>query len=135
MLSFFFVLMIRRPPRSTRTDTLFPYTTLFRSEAIRHNRLLAYLQPIVDVATGELVAVESLARWPGPDGEIATPSRFIAVAEQTGLITPLTRWSLNTSAQHAALIRSTFKRPLAMAVNLSPRALAERGMEIGRAHV
>src|SRR3546814_2989921 len=32
---FFFVLMIRRPPRSTRTDTLFPYTTLFRSEQAR----------------------------------------------------------------------------------------------------
>src|SRR3546814_20579827 len=31
MFSLFFVLMIRRPPRSTRTDTLFPYTTLFRS--------------------------------------------------------------------------------------------------------
>src|SRR3546814_18193513 len=31
-LYFFFFLMIRRPPRSTRTDTLFPYTTLFRSE-------------------------------------------------------------------------------------------------------
>src|SRR3546814_3811178 len=31
MCSFFFFLMIRRPPRSTRTDTLFPYTTLFRS--------------------------------------------------------------------------------------------------------
>src|SRR3546814_12768839 len=30
----FFFLMLRRPPRSTRTDTLFPYTTLFRSEAI-----------------------------------------------------------------------------------------------------
>src|SRR3546814_12786626 len=30
---FFFFLMIRRPPRSTRTDTLFPYTTLFRSQA------------------------------------------------------------------------------------------------------
>src|SRR3546814_19071753 len=30
--SFFFFLMIRRPPRSTRTDTLFPYTTLFRSQ-------------------------------------------------------------------------------------------------------
>src|SRR3546814_1948954 len=30
---FFFFLMIRRPPRSTRTDTLFPYTTLFRSDA------------------------------------------------------------------------------------------------------
>src|SRR3546814_1456445 len=31
MVSLLFVLMIRRPPRSTRTDTLFPYTTLFRS--------------------------------------------------------------------------------------------------------
>src|SRR3546814_6496720 len=33
----FFFLMIRRPPRSTRTDTLFPYTTLFRSEHRRHH--------------------------------------------------------------------------------------------------
>src|SRR3546814_12835344 len=33
-----FFLMIRRPPRSTRTDTLFPYTTLFRSNAIRAMR-------------------------------------------------------------------------------------------------
>src|SRR3546814_18543310 len=38
---FFFFLMIRRPPRSTRTDTLFPYTTLFRSVA---SRLLCLLQ-------------------------------------------------------------------------------------------
>src|SRR3546814_13873682 len=33
-ISFFFFLMIRRPPRSTRTDTLFPYTTLFRSHLL-----------------------------------------------------------------------------------------------------
>src|SRR3546814_18319580 len=33
----FFLLMIRRPPRSTRTDTLFPYTTLFRSRQRRHH--------------------------------------------------------------------------------------------------
>src|SRR3546814_1731088 len=37
MLVFFF-LMIRRPPRSTRTDTLFPYTTLFRSRTLWDNR-------------------------------------------------------------------------------------------------
>src|SRR3546814_19156016 len=35
MCSVFFVLMIRRPPRSTRTDTLFPYTTLFRSNGLK----------------------------------------------------------------------------------------------------
>src|SRR3546814_3377396 len=39
MLCFFF-LMIRRPPRSTRTDTLFPYTTLFRSDRPRRRRIL-----------------------------------------------------------------------------------------------
>src|SRR3546814_15837927 len=44
----FFFLMIRRPPRSTRTDTLFPYTTLFRSErrggGLRSDRLRAVLR-------------------------------------------------------------------------------------------
>src|SRR3546814_20546171 len=46
MIYLFFVLMIRRPPRSTRTDTLFPYTTLFRSEerAQRAARLHLSLQ-------------------------------------------------------------------------------------------
>src|SRR6056297_3966764 len=39
-VSFFFFLMIRRPPRSTRTDTLFPYTTLFRSGDPRVRRPL-----------------------------------------------------------------------------------------------
>src|SRR3546814_9034665 len=38
--SSFFFLMIRRPPRSTRTDTLFPYTTLFRSSSYRGNVML-----------------------------------------------------------------------------------------------
>src|SRR3546814_10675429 len=40
-LFFLFFLMIRRPPRSTRTDTLFPYTTLFRSAADAAGGLLA----------------------------------------------------------------------------------------------
>src|SRR3546814_19701110 len=41
----FFFLMIRRPPRSTRTNTLFPYTTLFRSQTRHFRRSLCYLQP------------------------------------------------------------------------------------------
>src|SRR3546814_11464869 len=43
MFSLFFFLMIRRPPRSTRTDTLFPYTTLFRSVGVKSLR-----QKVVD---------------------------------------------------------------------------------------
>src|SRR3546814_3003293 len=56
----FFFLMIRRPPRSTRTDTLFPYTTLFRSETaflLRRN-VVAMAKPIVGHAdiSGPIVA-------------------------------------------------------------------------------
>src|SRR3546814_16392845 len=40
--------MIRRPPRSTRTDTLFPYTTLFRSSLLRHAHQRRPQQPVLD---------------------------------------------------------------------------------------
>src|SRR3546814_12045048 len=50
MLSFFF-LMIRRPPRSTRTDTLFPYTTLFRSADVE-GALRKALSELVEAGAG-----------------------------------------------------------------------------------
>src|SRR3546814_15854229 len=42
----FFFLRIRRPPRSTRTDTLFPYTTLFRSPSAQWERTMSFRAPI-----------------------------------------------------------------------------------------
>src|SRR3546814_2445442 len=56
LLCVFFFLMIRRPPRSTRTDTLFPYTTLFRSRGRR-------------LAGAEAGGLEGLARLPGAEIE------------------------------------------------------------------
>src|SRR3546814_19044478 len=49
---FFFFLMIRRPTRSTRTDTLFPYTTLFRSAA--GEQRLTVLDPEMDLPADEM---------------------------------------------------------------------------------
>src|SRR3546814_974386 len=43
--------MIRRPPRSTRTDTLFPYTTLFRSPTIWEQRKIACSRPLARIAS------------------------------------------------------------------------------------
>src|SRR3546814_6413067 len=54
-LSIFFFLMIRRPPRSTRTDTLFPYTTLFRS---LHRRLRSLHRGAVGPAGVSVHAIE-----------------------------------------------------------------------------
>jgi diguanylate cyclase (GGDEF)-like protein len=54
--------------------------------AIRNRDFRAHYQPIVEVATGKTISVESLARWEGPDGVGVSTEEFIVAAEQTGLI-------------------------------------------------
>lgn len=95
-------------------------------EAILRNQLEVYLQPIHDVASDRLAGFESLARWRTPEGMVA-PAMFIPVAEQTGLIDELTRWSINTTLRHCTgLLR---ERPgLKCSINLSPRAILEHGI-------
>src|SRR3546814_3740989 len=63
--------MIRRPPRSTRTDTLFPYTTLFRSDAGLHEALEIAAAFLLDEVDGQarLAVAEQCADAAGPAGE------------------------------------------------------------------
>src|SRR3546814_11192492 len=58
----FFFLMIRRPPRSTRTDTLFPYTTLFRSSASMATRR----RPCASISTPPSYRCRDCVKWCGP---------------------------------------------------------------------
>src|SRR3546814_16668583 len=68
MFLFFFFLMIRRPPRSTRTDPLFPYTTLFRSPACPRHPVAAS-GPRHDRGAGTAAAAYAGHRgFPRPDG-------------------------------------------------------------------
>ena len=68
-------------------------------KAINQQELMLYYQPQVDAFSGRLVGVEALTRWLHPSlGEIA-PLEFIPLAEQTGLIEPLTRWVLDEAMQ------------------------------------
>src|SRR3546814_5254433 len=65
MLLWFFFLMIRRPPRSTRTDTLFPYTTLFRSLVDLFGREMTGKR-LLDLGADSLVVTDATAasrRW------------------------------------------------------------------------
>jgi diguanylate cyclase (GGDEF)-like protein/PAS domain S-box-containing protein len=59
--------------------------------ALTRDEVLVHYQPIVHTATGEVRAVEALARWPQPDGTVRLPREFVAIAEQSGLIRRLTR--------------------------------------------
>src|SRR3546814_5288752 len=67
MFFFFCFLLLRRPPRSTRTDTLFPYTTLFRSAALSFSGGTHTYDDVVEgVNTGRYVF------WPGPNSAVIT---------------------------------------------------------------
>jgi diguanylate cyclase (GGDEF)-like protein len=96
-------------------------------EAIVNNRLELFLQPLWDLRKGRLAGVESLARWNSPRWGAVEPSLFIPLAEQTGLITPLTRWSLNNSLHYCAEARRAGVN-LPVSINLSPRVFPERGI-------
>lgn len=97
--------------------------------ALTRSELQLHYQPIVDLATGEIVCVEALLRWLRPDHGWVPPLQFIPVAEETGLIMAIGEWVLREAcrqarAWHAALPRG---RAPAIAVNLSARQLQEPG--------
>jgi diguanylate cyclase (GGDEF)-like protein/PAS domain S-box-containing protein len=97
-------------------------------EAIEHERLTLAYQPIVDLRTGEVVAVEALARWSHPERGDVPPSVFIPSAEESGMIVPFGRWVLRRACLDLAGLRrgGGAASDLRLSVNLSPRQLGDR---------
>lgn len=98
--------------------------------AVERGELSLRYQPIVDLRSGEVEAVEALVRWQHPDRGLVSPIDFIQVAEESGLIVPLGEWVLETACRQGAewLKTMTFPRPLQISVNLSARQLAAPGV-------
>jgi diguanylate cyclase (GGDEF)-like protein len=96
--------------------------------ALEREELMVFYQPVVDAMSRELVGMEALLRWQSPEMGLLTPSQFIPLAEETGLIVPIGEWVLRTAcAQNHAWQRAGHP-PLQVAVNLSGRQLAEGGL-------
>lgn len=91
-------------------------------EAIDHDQLLLHYQPQIDIQTGRAVAAEALVRWQHPRDGLLMPDRFIATAERTALIKPLTHWVLAMALHQCVAYRRKNKR-LRVCVNLSVRSL------------
>lgn len=70
--------------------------------AVEAGALRLNFQPIVDLSSGEVVKFEALARWRNERGDEVSPSDFIPVAEESGLIVPLGRWALDAAARTLA---------------------------------
>ena len=84
-------------------------------------------QPKVDLATRDLVGVEALARWYDLELGWVSPSEFIPLAEERGLIGPLGDWALGRAAQDYRRWSRRGPLPWRMAVNVSARQLAQGG--------
>ena len=91
----------------------------------RQELFLAY-QPQVDIASGATIGVEALVRWKHPDRGIIPPLKFIAIAEETGLIVPLGQWVLEEACRQAMAWSAEGLPPLRVAVNLSARQFRDR---------
>ncbi len=87
--------------------------------AIIENELFLVYQLKVDLPTLQVTGAEALVRWKHPSLGILTPDHFIPLAEQTGLIMPLTLWVLNEALRQCRVWNQE-SRQLTVAVNLSP---------------
>jgi ammonium transporter, Amt family len=74
--------------------------------AIERDELSVAYQPIIDLAGTRIVGVEALARWRHPEHGLLQPSRFVPLAEETGLIVPLDRWVLKRACHEIKQLRS-----------------------------
>ena len=93
-------------------------------KAIERHELVLHYQPKVDVRGGRMVGVEALMRW-RRNGVLVPPGDFIPLAEETGLITPLSEWAIREAARQARVWQDSFGFSQSIAVNL-PSRLFER---------
>jgi diguanylate cyclase (GGDEF)-like protein/PAS domain S-box-containing protein len=92
--------------------------------AIDQGDLQLYLQPKVHIASGRVHGAEGLVRWQHASRGMIPPAEFIGLAEQTGLIRPLTDWVMEAGLRTAHALRSRgIRQPIA--VNLSARNLRD----------
>lgn len=88
-------------------------------KAIERGELLLHYQPQVIASTGQLVGLEALVRWQHPVLGIISPDKFVPVAEETGLILPLSLWVLNEACRQNKRWQDEGFRPIRVSVNLS----------------
>ncbi len=115
------------PARQDGDSARLALTVSMRS-ALDAGQFSAVYQPIVQLPSGELRGLEALLRWHHPTLGMLSPEAFIALAEESGVITPLGRWVMRTACRQAAewqLVRPGCA-PF-ISVNLSPQQAQDPG--------
>lgn len=97
-------------------------------KALQQNQTELYYQPKQDLETGHIVGVEALIRWHHAERGWVSPVEFIPLAEETGVITQLTRWVIAQAAKDLANLHKDH-RALTVAINISARDLESKELQ------
>ncbi|SDN91008.1 diguanylate cyclase (GGDEF) domain-containing protein [Janthinobacterium sp. OK676] len=97
-------------------------------KALQNNELYLLYQPQIDVPSTQIVGVEALVRWRHPERGIISPTEFIPLAEETGLIVPIGEWVLRTACNQAKAWQNGSGRAIRMAVNLSAKQFKDENL-------
>ena len=116
------------PAMNQRAEERMQLTQQLRRALDREEFSLCY-QPQYDLGSGRLAGVEALVRWHAGDGTLVPPSRFIPVAEDSGLIVPLGNWILNAACKQAQQWHQQGLEFGRLSVNVSGRQFSEEGLK------
>jgi diguanylate cyclase (GGDEF)-like protein len=94
--------------------------------ALGQDELVICYQPQVDTLSGSIIGVEALVRWMHPEMGVVMPSRFISLAEDTGLIIPLGEQVMRIACKQMAAWDRQGIRPGRLAINLSGKQVSSR---------
>ena len=95
-------------------------------KALELDEFILYYQPQVNTVTGEITGFECLIRWQDPETELIPPGRFIPIAEESGLIIPITAWVLKNACAQANAWRLKGYADVRFSVNISMRQFKEK---------
>jgi len=89
--------------------------------AIEQNELTLLYQPQLNIQTGKIIGVEALIRWIHPQKGMISPTKFIPIAEESGLIVPIGKWVLNEACKQLKEWHTNNCNSIRVSVNLSSR--------------
>ena len=93
--------------------------------AIEQEEFVIYYQPKIEIHSGDVIGIEALIRWEHPELGLLQPNKFIAIAEETGLIVELGEWILRSACQQHAVWLEQKQPSIRICVNVSLKQLEQ----------
>jgi diguanylate cyclase (GGDEF)-like protein len=95
-------------------------------KALERREFILYYQPQLDISSGNIVGLEALIRWKQEDNKIVPPGEFIPVAEETGLIIPMSDWILHTACIQSKEWHAAGFPDIPVSVNISSQQFQQK---------